>query len=604
MGGAVSTALDRFTRIWAVDFEFVAPPGERPDPVCMVALELRTGVELRIWDQDLRACNPIAWCDDDLLIAYYAPAEMTCFLALGWEMPRHVLDLFAEYRVHTNGRTHHMAVDGRGLLAALANFGLSHLDGSEKTAWRDRIMLGRPFSAADRAGALDYCASDVIALQELLPALVSRLESRPHWLDHALLRGRYMKAVAVMQHRGVPMDLEMLDQLRRHWPDLKTHLIDSIREDFPIFDGATLKHGLFEQWLIDHGIPWATTETGRLSMTEDTFKKMAKAHPIVAPLHEVVNNLGKLRITDLEVGVDGRNRTMLSPFGAATGRNTPSASRFIFAPSVWLRSLIKPGPGRAVAYVDFGSQEIVIAAALSKDKAMLRAYESGDPYLAFAIDAGLAPPGATKASHKLIRERCKALVLGTLYGMGQETLAGHLQVPVAEARELLRAHRRTYPTFWDWSQAATDHAMITGAIDTCFGWRLHITERTRPTSLQNHPMQSHGAEMLRLACTFLVEAGIELVAPVHDAVMVEASIEEIDQVVERTQELMQRAGRIVLGGVEIRTDVDVIRWPDRFSDPRGEAMWERVTGIVGQLEALEASPEIQVTTPEIQVLTP
>jgi hypothetical protein len=146
--------------------------------------------------------------------------------------------------------------------------------------------------------------------------------------------------------------------------------------------------------------------------------------------------------------------------------------------------------------------------------------------------------------------------------------------------------------------------MLTGAIDTCFGWRLHITERTRPTSLQNHPMQSHGAEMLRLACCFLVEAGIELVAPVHDAVMVEASIEEIDQVVERTQELMQRAGRIVLGGVEIRTDVDVIRWPDRFSDPRGEAMWERVTGIVGQLEALYASPEIQVTTPEIQVLTP
>ena len=41
MGGAVSTALDRFKRIWAVDFEYVAPPGERPDPVCMVALELR-----------------------------------------------------------------------------------------------------------------------------------------------------------------------------------------------------------------------------------------------------------------------------------------------------------------------------------------------------------------------------------------------------------------------------------------------------------------------------------------------------------------------------------------------------------------------------------
>jgi hypothetical protein len=64
-----------------------------------------------------------------------------------------------------------------------------------------------------------------------------------------------------------------------------------------------------------------------------------------------------------------------------------------------------------------------IAAALSGDAALLEAYRSGDIYLAFAKQAGLAPPEATKATHKAVRDACKGVVLGTLYGMGEETLA-------------------------------------------------------------------------------------------------------------------------------------------------------------------------------------
>ena len=287
----------------------------------------------------------------------------------------------------------------------------------------------------------------------------------------------------------------------------------------------------FERWLAEQGMPWPRTETGRLSLSEDTFKAMARAYPIVAPIREVRDNLAKLRLNDLGIGADGRNRAMLSPFRARSGRNQPSASKFIFAPSVWLRSLIRPAPGRALAYIDYSSQEIAVAAALSGDAAMQRAYESGDPYIAFAIDAGLVPIGATKASHKAVRDRCKAAVLGILYGMQEKTLAESIGVPVAEARALLRAHRRVYATFWDWSQRVVDTAMLRGYLDTCFGWRLHVTSETRPTSLLNHPMQSHGAEMLRLACCFLTEAGIEVCAPVHDAVLIEAAEGEIEQVV-------------------------------------------------------------------------
>src|SRR5262249_25563922 len=163
----------------------------------------------------------------------------------------------------------------------------------------------------------------------------------------------------------------------------------------------------------------------------------------------------------LIVGTDGRNRCLLSAFGSRTGRNQPSNSRFIFGPATWLRSLIRPAPGRAVAYVDWSAQEYGIAAALSGDHAMQRDYRSDDPYLAFATRAGAVPADATKRSHGKERDLFKVCCgLGAMYGAGEHSLAARLGISAAHARELLRLHRQTYPTFWYWSDAVQDFAML------------------------------------------------------------------------------------------------------------------------------------------------
>jgi hypothetical protein len=111
-------------------------------------------------------------------------------------------------------------------------------------------------------------------------------------------------------------------------------------------------------------------------------------------------SLARMRLSDLAVGHDGRNRIMLSAFRARTGRNQPSNTKFIFGPAVWLRGLIQPPAGHGVAYIDWQQQEFGIAAALSGDQQMLQAYRSGDPYLAFAKQAGVVPVSATKVTHK------------------------------------------------------------------------------------------------------------------------------------------------------------------------------------------------------------
>src|SRR6516164_3952749 len=269
---------------------------------------------------------------------------------------------------------------------------------------------------------------------------------------------------------------------------------------------------------------------------------------------------------------------------ARTGRNQPSNSKYIFGPSVWLRGLIKPAPDHGVAYVDWKQQEFGIAAALSGDAAMQAAYQSGDPYLAFAKQAGAVPGDATKKTHGAQRELFKQCVLAVQYGMEAETLALRIGQPNIVARELLRVHRQTYRTFWQWSDAAVDQAMLTGTLHTVFGWHIHIGENSNPRSLRNFPMQANGAEMLRIACCLATERNVEVCAPIHDAILIAGRLDSIDIDIATTRAAMAEASRIVLGGFELNTDVKIVRWPDRYMDPRGIEMWNRVCGLVSKAE--------------------
>jgi hypothetical protein len=344
----------------------------------------------------------------------------------------------------------------------------------------------------------------------------------------------------------------------------------------------------FAEWLTREGIPWPRLESGGLALDDDTFRQMAKTHPAVAPLRELRHSLGEMRLfSALAVGSDGRNRCMLSAFQSSTSRNQPSNAKFIFGPSCWLRSLIQPEPGRAVAYVDWSQQEFGIAAALSGDRAMMAAYASGDPYLTFAKQARAVPADATKKSHPQERERFKVCALAVQYGMGAQSLARSLGQPEAMARELLRLHRETYPVFWRWSEAAVNHAMLRGWLETVFGWRVRVGPRANPRSLANFPMQANGAEMLRLACCLATERGIAICAPVHDALLVEGPAGEIQDVVTETQAAMAEASRVVLAGFELRSDAKIICHPDRYMDSRGEQMWNTVMGLLAELPQAE-----------------
>jgi DNA polymerase I len=130
---------------------------------------MRSGRKVRLWRDEFSAAPPYPTGAGVVFVAYYASAEISGHLALGWPVPERVSDLFTEFRNHTNGIP---TVSGAGLLGALAYHGLDSIGAVEKDEMRALILRGGPLTGAERAAILDYCESDVAALARLLPAML------------------------------------------------------------------------------------------------------------------------------------------------------------------------------------------------------------------------------------------------------------------------------------------------------------------------------------------------------------------------------------------------------------------------------------------------
>jgi hypothetical protein len=70
---------------------------------------------------------------------------------------------------------------------------------------------------------------------------------------------------------------------------------------------------------------------------------------------------------------------------------------------------------------------------------------------------------------------------------------------------------------------------------------------------------------------------------VHDAFLIVAPLERLDADIATMRAAMAEASRIVLGGFELATDVEIIRWPDRFVDKRGRHVWQKVVTLLQQV---------------------
>jgi len=573
-----ASGFDDFAEIWVIDFEFGQDENLLPDVRCLVAQEFRSGRLCTYWSDRLQVLTkpPFKVDGSVLVITFFGLAELGCFAQLGWQYPENLIDLYAECRGKWNG----VQVGGVGLIDAAKRLGVATPSEAHKVEMRDLAIGGGPYSEDQRKSLEAYCGEDVATTSDVFRQLISvgwfKLLNR---LGQALLRGRYLCALADVERCGIPLDVGLLADCRNHWGAIKKALINSLDRDTSVYDGGTFKEERFAEYLCREEIPWPTTGKGHLDLKADTFKERSLLYPQIEPLRNLRRTLSQVREIQLTVGADGRNRFMQSPFGTITGRNSPSSTKAAFGLPRWLRGLVRPTKGRGLSYIDWSQQEFGIAAALSKDLAMQDAYNSGDPYLSFAKQAEAAPLDATKESHPEVRELYKTCVLAVQYQMTARGLGYKLGKPLYEAQRLLEQHRRLYKYYWEWADRVSDHAFLNKEITACFGWRMSVSSDTKPRTVANFQMQANGAEMLRIAVILGQEKGVSICATIHDALLIEAPVDDLETQTAVMKTCMVEASRLVLDGFELRSDEEYTRYPAAFGNRQGP-LWELVRDVI------------------------
>ena len=402
-------------RVVFVDSEFDAKKGrgERPgSPVCICAVE----IDQHGFETEHRLAAPYPerppWDhgDDDpfLTVGFALSAEAGSFLNVGFPFPVPAIDLYAEYMVLHNtemSRGEDSKQPGPSLIEACRRYRVAGMDKAIKDDMRALAYTKTNHTPEEIALLQDYCIEDTRMTMRLFNAMRSRID-----LLRAPIRGAFMMEIEHTRWHGIPIDVPTYRLAEQHAPAVVARMRADLNRKLgaEVYYQGVFKRQTMFQVMRHNNIPIPVDpKTGKYSCATKLIKSMIETYPILKEYYEDKRMIDALKHLKLEIGADGRNRFWLNPFGTKTGRNNPSTNRALFGLPHTMRSFMKPKPGMAIAQVDYGSQEIGIAAAYSRDPVLMADYLSGDPYRQFAAAAlgVLNPTEQQRQVYKACSER-------------------------------------------------------------------------------------------------------------------------------------------------------------------------------------------------------
>lgn len=579
----------------------------------------------------------------ETLLAYYAIAEARCLLALGIDpCERQWVDLYVEFRMQQNSqnkyqygqfldkegveRYSHPPIPGEEnelnntkvpsnlINAVFKNTGY-RISSAEKEKMRD-IILSKDNSliTLHKDRIMQYCLEDTLHLEGLYNAITNsyKLNGLKNFERDILSRGAYAAATAKTEQLGIPINVNHLNKIIEKTPEILQESKNNVNNYIGIFKEAftkppkTYKNGNIHTYKEEPArkdtkelnrfigglniSDWPLTDS--LNPVFKTDKETLEGYRYI-PAIDILYNHGKTE-SSLKwfnrsngdgffnaFGSDNKVRPFYGIFGTQTGRNAAKAKTFPFAMSKWLRSLVQPPKGQYIVAADFSQQEVAVAASLSSDKNLRLAYDSGDVYLNFAIQAGMVPADATKKTHKFERDLCKALVLGIQYGMGKVKMRHRLSyftgkdISMEQTQELITAHKTVFATYWQWIYSLSDQYDRGYPLITPDGWVLWQDNPIK-TSVRNAPVQGASASITRQAMVDAWKVELKVMCQLHDALYILTDNPERDKPI--LARIMREATEKILGKdcIDIRIDFKVYSHEDLWIEEEAQNEWDKI----------------------------
>ena len=418
------------------------------------------------------------------------------------------------------------------------------------------------FSFDDAAIDLETPARRALAVGRLVDPLTEQMKARGGQELYLAVELPLVPILARMEHAGVGLDTEFLRGVGADLAERIATLRDEIHHmagrPFNINSTQQLRSILFDEL----GLPvLKKTPKGAPSTDASVLEKLSDQHNIVAKLL-LFRELDKLRSTYVEsllklVDEDGLLHGRFNQTGAATGRlsmerpnlqNIPARSEEGRA----IRRAFVAAEGTALLVADYSQIELRILAHLSRDPGLIEAFANDvDIHAATAARVNAVDPDDVTDD---MRRTSKMINFGLLYGMEAYGLAQRLDIDRDDAQRQVDAYFLQFPEVKEYLAGIVKDARSSGFTTTILGRRRYLPELNSQNARDrqmgermalNAPIQGSAADIIKKAMidldARLTDEGCEaeIILQIHDELVLEVPLDEIDAVTQLTVDTME-----------------------------------------------------------------
>jgi len=427
------------------------------------------------------------------------------------------------------------------------------------------------FAQVPVARATEYAGEETDIGLRLWMILKPRLAAESVTTVYETLERPLAPVLALMERAGVMVERATLSSLSLAFAKTIDRLEDEIRalagEDFNIGSPKQLGEILFDKMSLPGG---RRTKTGAWSTDAAALEELAaEGHDLPRKVLDW-RVLAKLKSTYTDAlpayihPETGRVHTSYALAATTTGRLSSQDPNLQNIPvrtqeGRAIRKAFVAEKGKKLISADYSQIELRVLAHMADTPTLRQAFADGLDIHAITASEMFGVP--IEGMDPGIRRKAKAINFGIIYGISSVGLAAQLGISRSEAGAYIKTYFERFPGIRDYMEAMKAEARRQGYVKTLFGRKVHYPEiNTKNPSLRgnyeraaiNAPIQGSAADIIRRAMIrmgpALAAAGLNarMLMQVHDELVFEAPVEEVDKTMEVAQAVMEQAPEPVL----------------------------------------------------------
>lgn len=378
--------------------------------------------------------------------------------------------------------------------------------------------------------------------------------------------------LAAMEQEGIALDVPFLEhmsvELNERLVNIENQVQTSIGYPFNLNSTQQLSKALFETLKLEPPGGGKRTMSGHLSTSADVLEELRGKHAVVDLILEY-RELAKLKSTYIDAlpqqinPSTGRVHTSFNQIGTVTGRLASSEPNLQNIPTRTeighqIRQAFIANPDNVILAIDYSQIELRILAHMSNDIAMLAAFRAGQDIHAATAAAIYNIP--LDQVTKDMRRHAKTINFGLIYGMSAYGLYRSTGLTLSEAENFREAYFARFPGVSKYMTDLRHQATQQGYVETLLGRRRNFPNLSKPVNAIlrareereaiNAPIQGTAADIMKLAMIHLIPALVKqnskarLLLQVHDELVLECSLQELQSVRQIAQQVMESAYKL------------------------------------------------------------